>query len=223
MYTNNSLTRARLFARQSILVALLLSPVSLINCGSLLESDSDDNEGVALLAAALVSQCSIGGVNFVASGGVSCSLNNASGTGTLTAVQNRTDFVSMLLNFQLNASNASLSLVGGQNPANGTVSSGSNGEIQITPLVSKKPQDAGAGAAGASTTAQSWCLEMHLQETPVHVMIDQVAACTAKAATSATYENDANGSGSAGGAWGFVLNNATITGITLNNQKLFTE
>lgn len=200
-----------------------LCAASLLQCGSLLGSaDDGDEESLALLAVAFASQCSLGGVSFAASG-VACGLSGASGTGTLTALQSQTSFVSMLVNFQLLNSSGSLSLVAGLNPSRGVATQNVGGELAVSTTVSKKPQDAGAGAAGAGTTAQTWCFEIHVDESPTHAILDQTGNCTAKSATAASYENDANGPSRDGGLWGFVLNNATITGITVNDRKLFTE
>lgn len=206
--------------QKPILIAMLA--VSLLQCSALTKSDTNNDDALALLAAAFTAQCSLGGVSFTASG-PTCNIAGASGTGTLTAAQFQTSFVSMLVNFQLLDANGSIALVTGLNPSLGVATQNVGGELLITSAVSKKPQDAGAGAAGAGTTAQAWCLEIHVDENPTHAILDQTGTCTAKAATAATYENDANGPGQNGGMWGFVLNNATITGITVNDRKLFTE
>ncbi|MEQ9366535.1 MAG: hypothetical protein RIF32_20005 [Leptospirales bacterium] len=206
--------------KKSFLAAVLAA--SMLQCSALTESDDDDDNLATLLAAVVASQCSLGGVNFNAVG-PACNVSGASGTGTLTAVQTQTSFVSMLVSFQLLAANGSISFVAGLNPAQGAVTQNNGGELLITSTASKKPQDAGAGAAGAGTTAQTWCMEIHVDENPMHAMLDQTATCTAKLATATTYENDADGPGQNGGLWGFVLNNATITGITTNNRKIFTE
>ncbi len=204
---------------KTFLAAVLAA--SMFHC-SALQDDDDDDDLSTLLVAALAAQCNLGGFAFNANG-PGCSTAGASGTGTLTALQTQTSFVSALVTFRLLDASGTLSMVTGQNPAQGSVTTGTGGELAISATQTKKPQDPGAGAAGAGTTTQTWCMEIHVDEAPIHVLLDQTGVCTAKAATAVTYENDANGPSQNGGLWGFVLNNAEILAITPNGSKLYSE
>ncbi|MCR9142498.1 MAG: hypothetical protein NXI24_09620 [bacterium] len=206
--------------KKSLLAAVLIGAFT-VNCSALTE-DSDDDNLSTLLVAALAAQCNLGGFAFNAVG-PGCSIAGASGTGTLTAAQTQTSFVSALVSFRLLDASGSLSMVAGLNPSLGVATQNEGGELAISATQTKKPQDPGAGAAGAGTTTQTWCIEIHVDESPIHVLLDQTGACSAKAATAVSYENDANGPSQNGGLWGFVLNNAEITGFVPNSSKLYSE
>lgn len=209
-------------SRGRLLPALMLGAVVMTaNCSAINDEDNSDDETLALLAAAYVNQCNVGGQGFSAAG-LACSLNSAAGTGTLTAASTATSFVSMQLTFQLLGSDSSLAMVAGLNPSARVATSNAGGELLVTPTVTKKPQDGGAGAAGAGTSPQTWCFEIHVDESPMHAILDQTT-CSAKAASAVTYENDADGPSIQGGLWGFVLKNAAITNIVFNGQKIFSE
>jgi hypothetical protein len=152
---------------------------------------------------------------------VSCGVAS-SGTGTLTALSNKTDLISVQLSFLLNSASSSISVVGGLNPSVGVATSGVGAEIQITPTIAKLPADPGAGTTGPGVVAATFCVELHLEESPPHVILDK-ASCTPKLTSSVSYENDTNSPARQGGLWGFVLNDATITGLTVNTSENFTD
>ncbi len=205
----------------------LFAAISFTHCSGVLGSDDnsdDDALGVALLGALglnATAGCSLGGTTFTASG-AACGTGVATGTGTLTAASLKSDFVSVQLSFQLLDSTSSLSLIGGTNPAAGAVSSGNAPEFQITPTVAKLPSDSATGTTGPGVAAATWCIELHLEESPPHIIADK-QSCSVKATSSVSYE-DANESPSLqGGLWGFVLNNAAITSLTVNTSENFSD
>lgn len=185
-----------------------------------LVSDDDDDNAEALLSALFLTQCSIGGVSFTNSG-ASCGLNNASGSGVLTAVGTRSDFLSVQLSFQLADSSSSIQLVGGGTGdivSNSTTSNYiniANGATTIQP-------NGSASTGGAGTGANTWCMEMHFEENPDHIILDQTA-CVAKSTSGVTLDEETNSRDTSGGNWGIVLNNASITGLNFNTSETFSD
>ncbi|MCB1173892.1 MAG: hypothetical protein KDK39_10015 [Leptospiraceae bacterium] len=204
----------------SMAAALLLSQ----NCtelGLVADDEADQNEELLALLFLNNSQCNLGGASFTSSG-VSCSLNNATGSGTLTALSTKTDRLSLQVTFQLPAADSSIQLVAG-----GTVVADSTAAnyFKMTPTATTIE---GAASTNTSTvpgnTTQTWCFEAHFGENPDHLVFDNTT-CTSKAASSA--KADAEGGGTtretSGGAWGFVLNNASVTNVTVYSSAIFTD
>lgn len=216
------------FKTIAILLPVFFAGSLFTNCSAILGGSDDNSDedalNVALLGALGINAtatCSLGGTAFTASG-TACGTGVAAGTGTLTAASLKTDFVSVQISYQLLDSSSSLSLVGGINPSAGVVSSGSSPELNVTPTVAKLPADTGTGITGPGVAAATWCVELHLGESPPHVIADNTS-CTPKATSSVAYENDANSPSAQGGLWGFVLNNASITSLTVNTSENFSD
>ena len=215
--------------KQWLIVMMTVAALFSANCSGVLGSDDDNNDdelaAFALLAAtglAGTAPCTLGGTTFT-NVGTTCAGTVAAGSGTLPAASLVTDDLSVELTFTLNSASSSVFLIGGANPSN-DLAVNSNPELQITPTVSKQPADSAAGAAGATAgITTTWCVEIHLDETPAHVILDQ-SSCSFKATSSTTYDDDDTASAiNNGGRWGFVINDASISALTINDSLRITD
>ena len=195
------------------------------SCSDLMNRGRSDD--VQVIGAAILG-CIIGGKSFNAVG-VSCLNGVASGTGTLTAISDQNAPHSIELTFQL-SSNGSLGVVGCANIAanSGVITWGHGFNITNTYAHGKGPSVEGLASIGSAGTSQNtWCLEMHPPATDVHLMADPFA-CVPKDADSVTYNSESDGSGLNNGSkqgdnWGFVLSNATITGLAIKDGPIFSH
>ncbi|MCB1316306.1 MAG: hypothetical protein KDK34_17150 [Leptospiraceae bacterium] len=206
-----------------VLVAGLII-CTLPTCSQLLgEDDEDDTDELValLLLAQSTGGCTIGGQSFTAGSGVTCSNGVASGTGTLIATGTKDEFVSMSLSFQL-GSGGQLDVIGGANPnTNFVAGNGPTFRISST-AAAKTISDNDATLTSPGTSAATWCLDFHLEESPPHVIGD-TSACVPKATSSAGYEDDDDTNAKAGGRWGFILTNATINGAVFNSSENYSD
>ncbi|MCP5485657.1 MAG: hypothetical protein H7A22_09040 [Spirochaetales bacterium] len=205
--------------RPAILAGTALSFL-LFRCDLFQKESGSDLSALALVLAGSCN-CQIGNVCFSTSGSVSCQSGVASGTGSLIASSLVSDDLSVQVTFQL-SSGGQLEFIGGANP-NSTFDSSAGANITIPATGNlKSTSDGGAGVAGPGTAAVTYCMEHHVEESPIHQILDK-ATCASKLATAASYEYDASGPSAAGGRWGFILTNAQISGITRNASRFFTE
>ena len=208
---------------------LALLTVGTLHCSGS-SQDDDQARGVALLAA--LGGCSINGISLSASG-VSCSGGVASGTGTLTAAGPSDHTLSMELQFSL-GSGGSLQVLGGSNlsAADGVINRGIGFLINPAAAAPLGITDVGTpalGLAGATDQDQTFCLEIHLDETYGHI-VGKPAVCPHGTEASGSQALDKDGDDDPGGGahganrgWGFILTNASVRSIALNAGRRFTE
>lgn len=185
----------------------------------------DDQEQGALVLALLGNQCSLGGQNFVPSSGITCRLNFAQGTGTLSAVSTSRDDLSYQITFAV-ANGGSLDALSAAGPGSvpaghgmkfsttGSSAHGRNG----TPV-----ETMGVSLIPAADVPKLLCLEFHTKEPDVHMVADNTS-CTSKPSGNAAFSTGTAWGGRSGTYWGFVLDKASITALSLNaNVPVFTE
>ncbi len=193
--------------------------------------DEEQRESLLLAALLLALQkkdsgcsCQIGDTCFSASGGVTCSAGSATGTGTLASTTSSGDFVSLSATITLGA--------GGSVDFNTGVSSDVSSKTTGATVRTTQPHgyfgstgsaNFGTSNAAAATagSALTYCFESHVDEG--HVML-RSGGCPSSVVTPAAAGNtdDEEGmAGDTGRAWGFILNNATISGVSKNNARTF--
>lgn len=214
---------------RSALLAGILS-ILLANCAG---SSKDDQQNLGALLLGALGGCSIGGVTFQASSSVTCASGTASGTGTLTAVGNSQTKLSVQLTFRLGQS-GQLDLVGGSNlsAGGGAVNPGVGIRIGTTAaaaFVGTGVDTATPLLAGGVDATKTFCLELHLDETYAHI-IGKAANCPTGTELASAQQLEKDGGTSLGGpspganrGWGFILSNATLIGLTVNDNHRFTE
>lgn len=206
---------------RAILLALSLLFLSCVQAGLINENGEEDTEHLVAILLLAIQPCTIGGYSFSKSG-LDCTLNGASGSGTLTALAAKNEFVSFTLDFQLYDTGSSIQVVTGGTPeTDSTTANYYKIMTGATELVGVTSTSAGVTAG---TSDQSWCFETHFEENPDHMIFDNYP-CASKAVSSA--QKDAEGTGvtrdTTGGTWGFVLTNAGITGLFVNQAEVFSE
>lgn len=200
---------------------MVLLTLAIGHCTQLgLITDDDDTNTEALLAALFNNQCNLGGVVFT-NAGAACGLNTVSGSGILTAVGARSDFLSVQLNFQLADASSSIQLVGGGSSGIVADSTTSN-YFKLGSSATSIHSNGSTMVSGAGVNAQTWCFEMHFEENPDHLIVD-TSNCVSKSTSSATGDEETNTLNTSGGVWGLVLSNASITGLTLNGSEIFSD
>lgn len=223
------------FGRALHLAGFLLCATGLVT--SCTGSSKADDQALGAVALALLSgsNCVMGGVSF-SKAGVVCAGAGATGTGTLTAVGNSQDDLSIEITFSLGSS-GSIQFLGGSNlsAAGGIVNRGIGFQITAagtTPLGITGSGTSVAALAGGTDSAKTFCVEMHLAETYGHLG-GKAAACPSGTEAIASLavggiEKEGNvdlGGGAHGSnrGWGFVLSNASIQSISVNASRKFTE
>ncbi|MBE7440511.1 MAG: hypothetical protein HS115_18820 [Spirochaetales bacterium] len=202
--------------------------------------DSKSKERNSLLAALLLLQgssssscaCQLGNACFTPSSGVTCSGGSATGTGTLTSDSptssaSTNNFVSLEVTVTLAANGSNVIL----NTASSAISTNQVG-IKInhtgdatavsTATEAEAFDGAGTHQAAPGSTATTYCMESHAPGEG-HVMLKKATCPTGTEAANTVREKSGLSTTGAGNTWGFRLNNATISSLTRNSSKKFTE
>jgi len=194
--------------RTFLLLALLLfSQCSLLNK----PEDNDGDTALALLLG-ISAGCVIGGQTFTPSTGVTCSGGTASGTGTLTAVGNK-DEVFMQITPSIGA--GGYLRVFAYSPS-GNITDASSVSVNISDAgqMSNHQNFSGIGVP-FSTSGSTFCLELHGEHD--HILYKN-AACSATTGAEAGFTKTGSQE-----AWGFELNNATLSNVTFFSEGRLTE
>jgi hypothetical protein len=188
---------------------LLLSLLLFSQCSLLNKPQNSDGDTALALLLGISAGCVIGGQAFTPSAGVTCSGDTASGTGTLTAVGNK-DEVFMQLSPSIGA--------GGYLRVFAYAPSGN---ITDTSSVSVNISDAGVISNHQnfldtfSQTGITFCLEFHGEHD--HILYRN-AACSTTAGSEAGFTKTGSQE-----AWGFELNNATLSNASFFSEGRLTE
>lgn len=184
-----------------LLALLLFSQCSLLN-----KKDNNDDALALLLG---ISACVIGGQAFIPSAGVTCSNGSASGTGTLTAVGDK-DEIFMQLSPSIKA--GGYLRVFAYAPS-GNITDSSSVAVKISDAgVMTEDQNFGDSI---NLTGSTFCLEFHGEHN--HTLHTN-AACSAVAGAEAGFTRTGSQE-----AWGFELNNATLSNVTFFSEGRLTE
>ena len=205
----------------AIIFAIFFSHPACTKMGLIDERGEEDTLHLLTNLLLAIQPCKIGDYSF-SKNGPQCLTNGATGSGTLTALGTKSDFVSMTLGFQLSDTNSSLQIVTGGVPENNsTIANYFLMTPDSTALVGVTSTKANVTAGNAN---QSWCFETHFSESPDHLVLDNYP-CSKKSISAAL--QDAEGQGitrdTSGGPWGFVLHNASLTGLIVNDSEVFSE
>lgn len=187
---------------------LLLAMLLFNQCSLLKKPENNDDTALALLLG-ISAGCVIGGQAFSPSAGVTCSGGTASGTGTLTAVGNK-DEIFMQLSPSIGA--GGYLRVFAYAPS-GNITDASSVAVNIS--------DAGTMTDfqhfddAINLTGSTFCLEFHGDHN--HTLHTN-AACSAVAGAEAAFQKTGSQE-----AWGFELNNATLSNVTFFSEGRLTE
>lgn len=226
-------------------LAVLCTALAPLSCGALISQKSDDDSqtlAAALAAAALLGQsCTLGGVTFTAGSGVTCANGTASGTGTLTASTNNAheqvvQFSSTIqsggkVDYVSEASSSALT-----DGAFIRLSTGGNSASSPNRSASKTFNT--AFAAPSAGVSETYCLQIHIHSgnaesyalktsCPTNAMSGAAGdSCSASffnwQATTCTGASGSTAGGTgAGQKWGFVLQNAAITSVSIPASARF--
>ncbi len=218
------------FRKLSIVAALATAITFTANCSILNPSDDDDDQSLAAAALVLLGQgCTVGASAFTAAG-VTCSGGMATGTGTMFSTAAHGDDFSIQLDYTL-GTGGTMYVLSGLTGTTIDSNSGSGMYITTTAINGVRPTNVAGSATGLTapgTSSASLCLEIHYDESPDHIIANAAACPTGTVNTStASFESEATAvSGTSdvtGTNWGFILNNATITNITVNATNKFVE
>ena len=170
--------------------------------------------------------CSLGGVCFEADAGITCENGQASGTGTLATPYESDNFVSLQANVSLDAG-GSLDFNTGVSQNVSTRSSGISivltGQSQWFEDTASGDLGAGVPAPGQNTT-QTYCMESRVAEGRVILRREACPdAVIDPEKDSVTEEESTRVDSKTGRKWGFLLKNATISGITGNANEQFSD
>lgn len=181
---------------------LLLSLLLFSQCSLLNRPENNDGDTALALLLGISAGCVIGGQAFTPSAGVTCSGGTASGTGTLTATTEKDDLaIRVFPTIEPGGSISIFALSDGTTPSTGVMS-------VITPGFTMS--NGNNLQAFSINFTSSICYEVHGHEG--HVFAKADSSC------SGPRSGDADFSGSfaeAGESWGFVLDDATISGLTV--------
>ena len=187
---------------------LLLALILFSQCSLLNKPESNDDTALALLLG-LSAGCVIGGQTFTPSAGVSCSGGTASGTGTLTAVGDK-DEVFMQLSPSIGA--GGFLRVFTYAPS-GNITDASSVSVNIS--AAGRMSNHQNFDVPFSTSGSTFCLEFHGEHD--HILYKN-AACSATTGDEAGFTRIGSQE-----AWGFELNNATLSNVTFFSEGRLTE
>lgn len=188
---------------------LLLSLLLFSQCSLLNKPENNDGDTALALLLGISAGCVIGGQAFTPSAGVTCSGGTASGTGTLTAVGNK-DEIFMQLSPSIGA--GGYLRVFAYAPS-GNITHSSSVSVNINDAgVMTEDQNFGDSI---NLTGSTFCLEFHGDHN--HTLHTN-AACSAVAGAEAGFTRTGSQE-----AWGFELNNATLSNVTFFSEGRLTE
>ncbi len=204
-----------------------LSILSLCQCSFLAQyqGGNDDQENGALILALAAGQCILGGQSFTPTSGVSCRVDFAQGTGTLSATSTSRDDLSYQITFTV-GNGGFLDALSGAAPGSVATAHG----MKLSPSGSHAhgkngiPLEAmSAAMIAAANIPKIVCLEHHTKETDVHMVGDN-GSCGTKPSGNAAFSSTTSWGGRSGTSWGFTLENASISQLSINaNVPVFTE
>lgn len=191
---------------------LLLSLLLFSQCSLLNKPENNDGDTALALLLGISAGCVIGGQAFTPSAGVTCSGGTASGTGTLTAVGDK-DEVFMQITPSIGA--AGFLRVFTYAPS-GNITHASSVSVNISAAgqMSNHQNFSGIGVP-FSTSGSTFCLEFHGEHD--HILYKN-AACSATTGDEAEFTRTGSQE-----AWGFELNNATLSNVTFFSEGRLTE
>lgn len=188
---------------------LLLSLLLFSQCSLLNKPENNDGDTALALLLGISAGCVIGGQAFTPSAGVTCSGGTASGTGTLTAVGNK-DEIFMQLSPSIGA--GGYLRVFAYAPS-GIITHSSSVSVNINDAgVMTEDQNFGDSI---NLTGSTFCLEFHGDHN--HTLHTN-AACSAVAGAEAGFTRTGSQE-----AWGFELNNATLSNAIFFSEGRLTE
>ena len=188
---------------------LLLSLLLFSQCSLLNKPENNDGDTALALLLGISAGCVIGGQAFTPSAGVTCSGGTASGTGTLTAVGNK-DEIFMQLSPSIGA--GGYLRVFAYAPS-GNITHSSSVSVNINDAgVMTEDQNFGDSI---NLTGSTFCLEFHGDHN--HTLHTN-AACSAVAGAEAGFTRTGSQE-----AWGFELNNATLSNAIFFSEGRLTE
>lgn len=188
---------------------LLLSLLLFSQCSLLNKPENNDGDTALALLLGISAGCVIGGQAFTPSAGVTCSGGTASGTGTLTAVGNK-DEVFMQISPSIGA--GGYLRVFAYAPS-GNITHSSSVSVNINDAgVMTEDQNFGDSI---NLTGSTFCLEFHGDHN--HTLHTN-AACSAVAGAEAGFTRTGSQE-----AWGFELNNATLSNAIFFSEGRLTE
>lgn len=198
----------------------------LTQCSMFNKKDDDKDKNALLALALLPTTCNLGSESFIVNGSISCTNNEASGTGTLIATSEK-NLVSLQVTGTLSGSDSEITIIGAADSS----LSGSGFLFGLNLAKAFHPDGTAGGVdmtSGFATTSSTFthCVEIHTGETPPH-LVAWTNNCPASGQTSADYNSEVNNN--PGGAlakkgtrWGIQLKNAKIS-ITINSDEIFTH
>lgn len=191
---------------------LLLSLLLFSQCSLLNKPENNDGDTALALLLGISAGCVIGGQAFTPSAGVTCSGGTASGTGTLTAVGNK-DEVFMQITPSIGA--AGFLRVFTYAPS-GNITDASSVSVNISAAgqMSNHQNFSGIGVP-FSTSGSTFCLEFHGEHD--HILYKN-ATCSATTGDEAEFTRTGSQE-----AWGFELNNATLSNAIFFSEGRLTE
>lgn len=223
--------------RRTLSGGAVLCAVMCAQCSALLNQKTDDDSQLLTvgLLAAVASQCTLGGITFIPGAGVTCSGGTASGTGTLTAsttaaheqVAQVTAVISSGGKIDYVSSASGSALADGAyiriSTAGNSVSSPNRSTSRSFNTAFTVP------SAGASET---YCMQIHIHSGSTEgyafksaCPVNAVGGATGDSCTSTFFNWQATtctgaagstaGGSSAGSTWGYVLQSATITSVSI--------
>lgn len=188
---------------------LLLSLLLFSQCSLLNKPENNDGDTALALLLGISAGCVIGGQAFTPSAGVTCSGGTASGTGTLTEVGNK-DEVFMQISPSIGA--GGYLRVFAYAPS-GNITHSSSVSVNINDAgVMTEDQNFGDSI---NLTGSTFCLEFHGDHN--HTLHTN-AACSAVAGAEAGFTRTGSQE-----AWGFELNNATLSNAIFFSEGRLTE
>lgn len=188
---------------------LLLSLLLFSQCSLLNKPENNDGDTALALLLGISAGCVIGGQAFTPSAGVTCSGGTASGTGTLTAVGNK-DEIFMQLSPSIGAGGYLRFFA---YAPSGNITHSSSVSVNINDAgVMTEDQNFGDSI---NLTGSTFCLEFHGDHN--HTLHTN-AACSAVAGAEAEFTRTGSQE-----AWGFELNNATLSNAIFFSEGRLTE
>jgi hypothetical protein len=195
---------------------------------SIFNKKEDDKTAENLLLFSLLQQnlCTLDGQSFIIKGEITCSNNEASGTGSLIATKEN-HVVSLEVKGTLNESDSEIKIIG----AADNNLSGSGFIFKPGHAKAFRPDGTPGGVAMTSGFAPpsstfTHCVEIHADETPPH-LVAWKNSCPPPGQSSAHYDslvhnNPGGSSGKKGETWGIELKKSKVQ-IKINSEEIFSH
>jgi hypothetical protein len=197
---------------------------------SIFNKKEDDKTAENLLLFSLLQQnlCTLDGQSFIIKGEITCSNNEASGTGSLIATKEN-DVVSLKVTGTLNESDSEIKIIG----AADNNLSGSGFIFRPNEAKAFRPDGTSGGVAMTSSFAPplslpstfTHCVEIHADETLPHLVAWR-NSCPSAPNSSPDYDSEDNdpggSSGKKGKTWGIELKKSKVQ-IKINSEEIFSH